>query len=89
VQEVPGLPQELEQEVSYRCQKCKTVCNHSQIKVVTERYDDRNIKKEQALCEDCAVEMKINVRSPAAFVPNGQGVLEAEGESKSVLVGSA
>ena len=75
--------------MSYRCQKCKVVCNHSQIKVVTERYADRNIKKEQALCEDCAVEMKINVPVPAVFVQgNGIGIGE-EVEQESTLVGSA
>jgi Fe-S-cluster containining protein len=83
----------VEKEVSYRCTKCKTVCNHSQIRVVTETRErnypksGREIAKEEALCRECAVEMKINVPPVRETMPNGQGA-HAEGETKSVLIGS-
>jgi len=74
--------------MSYRCQKCKVVCQHGQIKFVAERYSNHDIKKELSLCEDCAVEMKINVPAHRQLVPNGVG-LGGDEDSKSVLVGSA
>ncbi len=77
--------------MSYRCTKCKTVCQHSQIKVVTETRErqwpgkGREIAREDKLCRDCAVEMKINVPPASNVLPNGQ----TENETKSVLIGSA
>lgn len=79
--------------MSYRCQKCKAVCNHSQIRVVTETRErqwpksGREIAEEKALCRECAVEMKINVPPVRETMPNGQGD-HTERETKSVLIGS-
>ena len=41
--------------MSYRCDSCQDVCWHQKVKVVTERHEDGNIKKEQSLCASCAL----------------------------------
>ena len=68
--------------MSYRCKKCTVVCNHAQIRVVTERDANRNIVQEKALCRDCAADMRINVPAPAEYKA-------PDVETARVLIGSA
>ena len=80
--------------MSYRCNACNVVCNHAQIKVVTEtRPRTRGgweIAKESCFCEDCAVKNEINVPVRAVkATPNGEGHFHAEDDEQgSTLVGS-
>jgi Fe-S-cluster-containing hydrogenase component 2 len=56
--------------MSYRCDECRILCEHQQIRVVTETRTMANntqqIAKEKALCEECAKKIKTDVVVKAA-----------------------
>ena len=76
--------------MSYRCDECSALCEHQQIKIVTEYRTNeythaQQIAKEKALCEECAVKIKGDVLVKAAR----NGALYQKPFEDPTVVGSA
>lgn len=75
--------------MSYRCDQCREVCNHTQIRVVTEVREREwprtgtEIAREENLCRRCAL-----IEVPKAMVANGVGHARDD-DDRSTPVASA
>lgn len=62
--------------MSYRCQNCNVVCEHPQLRLVTERRlllagEGWQIAREMELCKDCYADLSVNVPPAPEARSNG------------------